>query len=97
MTAGQTDCPNRLAPAAARYLKLFFVSGMVSAPAKKSTEIPNKKIANMFGRSAGAGENNETKVGIIPPIANPMFHDSPVPVERSAVGKRSLRKTTSGA
>lgn len=74
----------RLPPAS--YLNLFFVSGMVSAPAKKSTEIPNTKIASMFGRSAGAGENNETKVGIIPPIANPMFHDRPVPSSAAPSG-----------
>ncbi len=37
-----------------------------------------------------------TKVGMIPPIANPIFQSRAVPLARTSVGKRSLRNTRSG-
>lgn len=53
--------------------------------------------ASAMGISCGDPLARETKVGIVPPRAKPMFHDNPVPLARSAVGKRSLRKITMGA
>src|SRR5581483_9202393 len=63
-----------------RYFKLSLVSGMIKAPIRNITEMPKQKIASMLGRSAGVGESSDTKVGMMPPIAKPMFQESPVPV-----------------
>ncbi len=49
------------------------------------------KAANTAGMWLDAPAASDTKVGRMPPSAKPTFHDRPVPVARSAVGKLSLR------
>lgn len=73
-----------------------FASGAVTAPSRKRTEVPNKKTLNIVGRLCVLGAASETTAGITSPMANPIFQDKPVPVDRSTVGKRSLRKIRSG-
>ena len=79
------------------YDKLPLVSGMMKLPTKKTTEITNKKIDKTTGKFCGVGDASDTKVGIRPPIAKPIFQDNPVPVERRAVGNLSFRKISNGA
>ncbi len=64
---------------------------------RKSTLIAPTNAASVTGNSTGDFATSDTTVGIIPPIAKPMFHESPVPVARIAVGKRSFRKIRIGA
>ena len=73
------------------------VSGTMNAPTRKITLITPTKIASVIGNWLASFATSETAVGIIPPIAKPMFQESPVPVARIAVGKRSFRKIRIGA
>ncbi len=55
------------------------------------------KTDSDIGICAGPALASETKVGIMPPSAKPIFQDRPVPLARISVGNRSLRKIRIGA
>ena len=55
------------------------------------------KIDSDIGICAGLALASDTKVGIMPPSAKPIFQDNPVPLARISVGNRSLRKIRIGA
>ena len=60
-------------------------------------EVPTRNAARLIGSCAGVRAASTVKVGAMPPIANPTLQEKPTPVARIAVGKRSLRNTSSGA
>ncbi len=70
---------------------------MTTVPTKNTSVITPEKIAKVVGRFAWLPLDSDTQVGIVPPIAKPRFHDSPVPLARIAVGNRSFRKIKIGA
>ena len=49
-------------------------------------------MASDIGISAVPPLASETKVGIMPPSAKPMFQDRPVPLARNAVGKTLVQE-----
>ena len=55
------------------------------------------KMASVIGSWLASFATSDTAVGIIPPIAKPIFQERPVPVARIEVGKRSFRKIRIGA
>ena len=70
--------------------------GALKLPMNAITMAAMRKITKRKGMSLIVGLAAVTKLGMVPPIAKPMFQDKPVPLARMAVGKRSLRKAMSG-
>ncbi|BBP96291.1 hypothetical protein BSFA1_14200 [Burkholderia sp. SFA1] len=58
---------------------------MTKAPTRYSTLTAARHTASTIGRSLGVRAIIETTVGIMPPIAKPMFHERPVPDARGSV------------
>lgn len=69
----------------------------MSAPARYSNVTAPMVTPRTCGRSAGVRAISDASVGIMPPIAKPIFHESPVPEARMLVGNRSFRKIRIGA
>jgi hypothetical protein len=55
-----------------------------------------QNTASIVGSPATEPLASDTKTGANPPNAKPRFHDRLVPLARTAVGKRSLRKIMAG-